>query len=119
MTVQQPTINALGQVQYKAETFNTVTHGPVLEMYNFTQAIVYSGTMSALGGLFDWTLPAGTVFDFNTGLQWAVSENAVLNGVVVQGLGTSGLVATTYWFGNTLVMQQGTTSVEEQQGWRS
>ena len=117
LTVQQPTINALGQVQYKAETFNTVTHGPVLEMYNFTQAIVYSGTMSALGGLFDWTLPAGTVFDFNTGLQWAVSENAVLNGVVVQGLGTSGLVATTYWFGNTLVMQQGTTSVEEQQGW--
>ena len=86
-------------------------------MYNFTQAIVYSGTMSALGGLFDWTLPAGTVFDFNTGLQWAVSENAVLNGVVVQGLGTSGLVATTYWFGQHSNNNKEQLQSVEQQGW--
>jgi hypothetical protein len=116
LTVQQPSMNALGVVKYTPETFNTVTGGAVLEMYNFTQAIVYSGTMSALGGLFDWTLPPGTVFDFNLGLQWAVSEKPVLNGVVVQGLG-GGLVAGAYWFGNTILLQQGFTSVGEQEGY--
>jgi putative pyrroloquinoline-quinone binding quinoprotein len=118
LTVQQPTgVNAFGQVTYKAETFNTATNGPaVLEMYNLTQAIVYSGVDNALGGLFDWTTPAGTSFDFNEGLQWAVAENAKLNGQVVTDLG-SGLVAGAYWYGNDIILEGGFTSVAEQQGY--
>jgi len=116
LTVQQPKMNAAGVVSYTPETFDTIANGPVLEMYNLTQAIVFSGTDSALGGLFDWTVPLGTVFNWNLGLQWAVSENAKLNGVAVQGLG-NGFFSTSAWSGNTLVFQTGTTSVAEDEGW--
>ena len=117
LTVQQPSMNSAGVVKYTPETFNTATNGPaVLEMYNFTQAIVYSGTDSALGGLFDWTTPVGTTFNFNLGLQWAVAENAKLNGQIVAGLG-GGLVAGVYWYGDTIIMESGFTSVAEQQGY--
>jgi len=117
LTVQQPHMNSAGVVSYTPETFNTANNGPaVLEMYNFTQAIVYSGTDSALGGLFDWTTPTGTTFNFNEGLQWAVAENAKINGKVVTDLG-SGLVAGAYWYGNDIILEGGFTSVAEQQGY--
>jgi len=131
LTVNIPIWSDTGFYGYKATTFNTATNGPaVLEMYNFTQAIIASntspitpqnaaytsGVMSALGGLFDWTLPSGTQFDFNHGLQWAVAENAILNGHVVTDLGT-GLVAGVYWYGNDIILEGGFTSVGEQKGY--
>ncbi len=121
LTVNIPVWTDSGFVQYNPVTFNTAANGPeVIEMYNFTQAIIASGSagsgpMSALGGLFDWTVPLGSTFDFNRGLQWAVLENAMLNGQLVQGLG-SGLVAGIDWFGNTIILQSGFTSVGEQEG---
>ena len=117
LSVQIPVWSDNGFSYYNNVTFNTATNGPaVLEMYNFTQAIIGSGTMSALGGLFDWTISLGTVFDFNYGLQWAVAENAILNGKVVTDLGT-GLVAGVYWYGNDIIQEGGFTSVAEQQGY--
>jgi hypothetical protein len=117
LTVQIPIINyAFGLAGYNNVTFNTALHGPVLEMYNLTNAFIASGLMSAIGGLFDWTLPLGSVFNWNNGLQWAVTENSILNGVVIQGLGT-GLFGYNGWSGNTLVFQTGTLSVGETVGW--
>jgi hypothetical protein len=117
LTVKIPVVSyASGLVKYNSVTFNTANNGPVLEMYNLTQAFIASGVLSAIGGLFDWTIPLGMVFDWNNGLQWAVSENSILNGVVVQGLGT-GLFGYNGWSGNTLVFQTGTLSVGETVGW--
>jgi len=121
LTVQIPIINLAsftgGLVGYKSETFNTVTNGPVLELWNLTQAIIASGVMSALGGLFDWTIPQGIVFNWNNGLQWAVSENAKLDGVVQQGLGTS-TFSYDGWSGNTIVFESGfVNTVGETAGW--
>ncbi len=121
LTLNIPVWTDSGFVQYNPVTFNTAANGPeVIEMYNFTQAIIASGPagsgpMSALGGLFDWTVPLGSTFDFNRGLQWAVLEHASLNGQLVQGLG-SGLVAGIDWFGDTIILQSGFTSVGEQEG---
>ena len=120
LTVQVPIVNPAslsgGLVGYKNETFNTVTNGPVLEMYNLTQAFIASGLMSALGGLFDWNLPVGSVFNWNEGLQWAVSEDATINGVVQQlGLGTFSYDG---WSGNTIVFEGGFVNlVGESAGW--
>ena len=122
MTVNIPVWTDSGFVKYNPVTFNTAT--------NWTRSIgnvqFHTGnhcirpcwirSMSALGGLFDWTLPVGTVFDFNRGLQWAVAENAKINGQVVTDLG-AGLVAGVYWYGNTIIMEGGFTSVAEQQGY--
>ncbi|MGA2680871.1 MAG: PQQ-binding-like beta-propeller repeat protein [Candidatus Bathyarchaeia archaeon] len=116
LTVQIPNVNGNGLQGYTSKTFNTLLNGPVLEMYNLTQAFIASGAVSALGGLFDWTVPLNTVFNWNTGLQWAVTENSILNGVVVQGLG-NGFFSTSAWSGNTLVFQTGTVSVAESEGW--
>jgi hypothetical protein len=120
LTVQIPIVNPAsitgGLVGYRSVTLNTANNGPVLEMYNLTQAFIASGILSALGGLFDWTMPLGMVFDWNTGLQWAVTENSILNGQVIQGLGT-GLFGYNGWSGNTLVFQTGTLSVGETVGW--
>ena len=117
LTVQVPVVNnVVGLVKYNSVTFNTATNGPVLEMYNLTQAFIASGALSAIGGLFDWTIPLGSVFNWNEGLQYAVTENSILNGVVVQGLGT-GAFGYNGWSGNTLVFQTGTLSVGETVGW--
>jgi hypothetical protein len=117
LTVSIPVVNnVVGFVKYNNVTFDTATNGPVLEMYNLTQAFIASGLLSAIGGLFDWTMPLGMVFNWNEGLQWAVSENPILNGVVVQELGQSEF-GYNGWAGNTLVFQTGTLSVGETVGW--
>ncbi|HMK95186.1 MAG TPA: hypothetical protein VK536_07275 [Candidatus Limnocylindrales bacterium] len=117
LTVQLPIVTGLGLTGYESETFNTVNNGPVMEMYNLTQAFIASGLMSALGGLFDWTIPIGSVFNWDNGLQWAVSQNAKLNGVVQQGLGTS-TFSYDGWSGNTIVFEEGfVNTVGETAGW--
>ena len=116
LTVQIPIVSyTYGLTGYKSETFNTAEYGPVLEMYNLTEAFIASGLMSALGGLFDWTVPIGTVFNWNNGLQWAASENSPL--AAAAELGTS---AFSYdgWSGNTLVFEGGfINTVGETAGW--
>ncbi len=116
LNVTIPIVTGSGLVGTTSKVFNTVTNGPVLEMYNLTNAFIASGTMGAFGGLFDWTVPLNSVYNWNNALQWAVSENSILNGVVVQGLG-NGFFSTSAWSGNTLVFQTGTTSVAESEGW--
>jgi hypothetical protein len=97
-------------VQGKPETFNTAANGPTLEMYNLTAAIEASGQT-----FMDWSISLGSVFNWQDGLEWAVPENAKINGVVTP-MGT-GLFSYLQWSGNTLVMNYGTTSVGETAGW--
>jgi hypothetical protein len=97
-------------VQGKSETFNTVANGPTLEMFNLTAAIEASGQV-----FMDWSIALGSTFNWQSGLEWAVPENSVINGVAVP-LGT-GLFTFDQWSGNTLVFQYGATSVGETLGW--
>lgn len=98
-------------VQGKPATFNTTKNGPTLEMFNLTTAIAASGQIG-----MDWSINLGSTFNWMDGLQWAVSENSIIDGVAVQGLGT-GLFGFNQWVGDTLVMQTGTSTVGENAGW--
>jgi len=89
--------------------------GPVLEFYNLTMALIAGGQMSAFGGLFDWNIAPGTVFNANYGLMWATSMNPVLNGVMDPDVGTA--LGSTIWASNALIFEAGTVSVSETQGW--
>ena len=89
--------------------------GPVLEMYNLTEAFIAGGNLGAFGGLFDWTIPLNSNYDANYALVWAVSMDPVLNGQLVQGLGTA-LGSATY-ASNTLIFEQGYVSVSETTGY--
>jgi len=101
-------------ITYTTEVF-PASKGPVLEMYNLTEAFIASGLLGAFGGLFDWTIPLNSVFDANNALVWAVSMNPVINGVVDDNLGTG--LGTTIWASDTLIFEEGTVSVSETQGY--
>ncbi|MGA3111798.1 MAG: PQQ-binding-like beta-propeller repeat protein [Candidatus Bathyarchaeia archaeon] len=115
LTVTIPTVNGNGLIGAKTVVF-PASKGPVLEMYNLTNAFIAGGGMSAFGsGLFDWTIPLNSQYNWNNALVWAVSMNPVLNGQLVSGLGTA--LGSTLWASNTLVFETGSVSVSETTGY--
>ena len=85
-------------------------------MYNLTNAFIASGAMSAFGsGLFDWTIPLNSQYDWNNALVWAVSMDPTINGQLVAGPRTA--LYFTIWASNTLIFEAGTVSVSETTGY--
>lgn len=89
------------------DTFNTTANGNTLLLWNMTAALQQTG--------LNWAISLNHQYLWRNGYEWAVPMAPKINGNLVAGLGT-GSYAFSAWAGNTLVVEAGTVSVAETEG---